>query len=202
MIGLLALLGCIDPPPDDAAQFAIQFRSPTRYVLEAGDTRALVAEKWGVTEEDLVAWNPGFDDLEPGTVVLLHVPTGTQPKEIAAAPAARPRPRPRRRCKAIRGSGDMVAARGLSSTQIQRTVSKRFSRLNRCVPASLSGTYEAVVEIDVGCDGRVTNTYTISPGALSKSTMRCIERTFRATRFPTHDMPDGMSFQYPLVFER
>lgn len=200
----LLLLGCSAPPPDDAAQFAIQFRSPTRYLLEPDDTLAGVAERWGVSEEDLASWNPGFADLEPGSVVLLHVPPGTTPRE-APAPTPAPRGRrstPRSRCKAIRGDGDMVAAKGLSSGQIQGTIRKRFGRLSRCVPSSLSGTYEAIVEIDVGCDGRVTNTYTISPGALSGNTMRCIERVFRSTRFPAHDMPDGMSFQYPLTFER
>ncbi len=193
------LVGCGGLQEDEAARFAIQFRAPTRYTLEKGDTRASVARKWGVTEEELVAWNPGFDALEPGAVILLHVPEGTVPKE---APKARPRPRPRRRCKPIRGQGDMVAARGLSRAEIQRAVERSFPKINRCLPGSYSGTYEMIVEIDVGCDGRVTNTYTLSPGVLPASVTRCVEKVFRSTRFPAHDMPDGMSFQYPLQFTR
>ncbi|MCA9568943.1 MAG: LysM peptidoglycan-binding domain-containing protein [Myxococcales bacterium] len=210
MIGLLLVLlgACIQTPTDDSAHEAIQFRQPKLYPLEDGDTRASVARKWGVTEEELEAWNPGFEELEPGTVVLLHVPAGTEPLApepvSSAGKKASPRPRSnsRTRCKTITGAGDMVAAKGLSQSQIKGALRRRMSRMNRCLPSGLHGEYEMIVEVTVACDGRVTNTYTISAGALSATTARCVENVFRYTRFPAHDMPDGMSFQYPLTFSR
>lgn len=203
------LAGCPSPAPaDDAAQFAIHFRSPTPYEVVEQDTLARIATRWGVSEDDLRRWNPDLDEPTPGQTLYVFVPAGTEP---LALPPPEPEPAPRRparrggRCKAQRtdaAEGEIVTASGLSASQIQSAVSRRLGRTMRCLPADLHGEYEMIVEVTVGCDGRVTNTYTIGAGALPPAVTRCVEKVFRYTRFPAHDMPDGQSFQYPVTFSR
>lgn len=171
--------------------------------LQEGESLATLAARYGVAEDDLQRWNP--DPLAPGDAVVMFgasAPVALPEPEPSPVPSARPRRR-RSRCKAQRtdvAEGSMRTAAGLSEGQIQRAVNKRLGRTRSCLPPGLSGTYEMVVDITVGCDGRVTNTYTIGRGALSKKTAACVERVFRGMRFPAHDMPDGQSFQYPLTF--
>lgn len=206
ILGLFAIfVGCWTPPEDDLAQFAIQFRSPTPYEMVEGDTPARVAQRWGVSEVQVRNWNPEVETASTGDLLYVFVPPGTEPVPLPKATVAKP-PRKharRSRCKAQRtdaAEGEIVAAEGLSQGQIQAVVAKRLPRTLSCLPAGLNGEYQMIVEITVGCDGRVTNTYTVGAGALSPSTTRCVEKVFRGARFPAHDMPDGQSFQYPLTF--
>lgn len=197
-------IGCT-PPEEDEARFDIQFRSPTPYEVVDGDTPSRIAQRWGVTEEQVRDWNPGIDDAASGDMLYVFVAPGTKPVELPEVPKPRPRrAAPRRsRCKAQRtdvAEGEMVTAAGLSRAQIQTVVAKRLPRTLACLPPGLDGEYEMIVDITVGCDGRVSNTYTVAAGALPASTTRCVEKVFRGARFPAHDMPDGQSFQYPLTF--
>ena len=96
--------------------------------------------------------------------------------------------------------GDVYGGKGLSSSQIKSSLNKTLGYTRRCMPAGTKGKFQVIVELTVGCDGRVKNTFTINGGGAPKPVTACIETVLSRTGFPAHDIPDGQSFQYPINY--
>jgi len=323
---VLVLLGgvaCSDPTGDRAKQ-VIQFREPVHYTVEKGDTLGKIATSYGVTADDLMAWNSlESDALEIGdelvvwSIPVQTLPDATQFVDARPRPSRRrlgaPRPAPRsnkgsaavapdidalpdpaendrpssvttsgifgsevdgelddglaeavagldnsrrmgsidskrrtgdmrnsttdrsgeidrrktyvpggpqfpdtpvrtprlskpsaKRCKSQRtadvGDNGMHGGDGLSSSQIKSSIGRTLGTTRRCVPKDTRGRFTVIVELKVGCDGRVKNAYTINRGGAPASVTACIEKVLSYTAFPAHDLPDGQSFQYPINY--
>lgn len=324
---LVAGFGCSDPTAERARE-VIHFREPTHYTVEKGDSLSAIAERYGVSADDLVAWN-GLDSevIEPGQDLLVwEVPDeelpdatmfaatddganrrrrlgdsrtsgGSRTSRSRVAPKSRDLPagaddpdddeRPRsvtgsgifgsqvdgelddgladavaglenrraggietsrttgdmrnataersgdmdrrvtkitngpqfpstpvstprltmpaaKRCKAQTakavGEDGMYGGDGLSSAEIKSSLSRTLGTTRRCMPSGTKGKFTVIVELKVGCDGRVKNAYTISSGGVPSPITACIEKVLSYTSFPAHDIPDGQSFQYPINY--
>ena len=62
------------------------------------------------------------------------------------------------------------------------------------------GSFQVDLEIVSGCDGRVSQVWTQNGGGLPERVTACIEETVRQASMPAHDLPDGVTFSYPIVF--
>jgi LysM repeat protein len=102
-------------------------------------------------------------------------------------------------------SGEMdehgvMVSQGLSVPQINAGMAGISRSTARCFPRGTVGSYTVIVEVTVGCDGRVSNVFTVSPGVVPAHVTSCIEQTLAYASFPAHAVPDGMGFQYPMKF--
>jgi hypothetical protein len=70
--------------------------------------------------------------------------------------------------------------------------------LSRCFEASWPEA-RVLFEITAGCNGRVASVSVLDDGGLSGSDVDCMRSTLSYVGFPAHDMPDGMTFQYPVT---
>ncbi len=94
----------------------------------------------------------------------------------------------------------IVQSAGLSNAQVKAGMSTVTRVLPRCFPKGTEGTYQVIVEVTVGCDGRVSNVFTVSPGVVPSHVTSCIEQTLGYASFDAHGMPAGAAFQYPMTF--
>lgn len=110
-------------------------------------------------------------------------------------------------CLAAAGEGDadsdgfsMGGAAGLSGDQIQDAVRGFQRQTLRCSDGrSASGT--VVLELTVGCDGRVIDVAVAQDGTGVDGFGECVARVMGYAPFPAHDMPDGVGFTLPLRYE-
>ena len=58
------------------------------------------------------------------------------------------------------------------------------------------------LSITVACTGRVATVRVTDDGGLDASLVSCITDTLRYAPFPAHDLPDGETFGYPMVFSQ
>lgn len=131
-------------------------------------------------------------------------PTGPQIPNTPVTPPRVARPAAKKCLSGAVTSVDedgMVRESGLNTGQITAGMAAISKFTPKCFPSGTLGTYSMVVEVTVGCDGRVSNVYTISPGAIPPPVTSCIEQTVAAAGFAAHGVPDGMSFQYPMKFK-
>ncbi|MEZ4323044.1 MAG: LysM peptidoglycan-binding domain-containing protein [Myxococcota bacterium] len=326
-------VACTDPTAERARE-VIQFREPVHYTVKSGDSLSSIGEHYGVTSDDLIAWNglesdvievgsdllvwevvdeklpdptmfaaadenagnrrrrlgeaprprsggtttrrtsgwsrepsgtelPGTDDLDPGgrpksvtssgifgsevdgdlddgladavagldgnrrtggfetTRRTADMRSGTAERsadmerrvtsisngpQFPSTPVTTPRlsmPAAKRcesqRAKAV-GEDGMYAGDGLSSAEIKSSLSRTLGTTRRCMPPGTKGKFQVIVELKVGCNGRVSNVYTINGGGAPGSVTACIEKVLSYTAFPAHDIPDGQSFQYPINY--
>ena len=98
------------------------------------------------------------------------------------------------------GDDDMDAGAGLSNGAIKSSIGRVLGTTRRCMPSGTKGRFQVIVELKVGCDGRVKNAYTINGGGAPGAVTDCIERVLSHASFPAHDLPDGQSFQYPINY--
>ncbi len=197
---------------------------PVRYSVVRGDTLAQIAKAQGVTVGQIREWNGIEGDLiEVGQVLVLYT---SEPAAVSAAPA-----RKKKRRKAAGGTvtaepgaaelSDLVmpaaqsclagptdvaadegfaAAEGLSDAQVRSAMSGFVHHTLRCFPPGTpSGRIHSA--ITVGCDGRVSAVDIEDDGGLSADVVGCVRETLAYATFPSHDMPDGYGFEYPLRFE-
>ncbi len=152
----------------------------------SGDMRNMGAEKSGDLDHrpTRVQNGPGFGDGKVRT-----------PKLRMPSP---------KRCKAqgtrALGDDDMDAGNGLSNSAIKSSIGRVLGTTRRCMPSGTKGRFQVIVELKVGCDGRVKNTYTINGGGAPTAVTDCIESVLSHASFPAHDLPDGQSFQYPINY--
>jgi hypothetical protein len=102
-------------------------------------------------------------------------------------------------------SGEMdedgvMISQGLTAPQINAGMAGIARHTPMCFPRGTVGSYTVIVEVTVGCDGRVSNVFTVSPGVVPSNVTGCIEQTVGYASFPAHSVPNGMGFQYPMKF--
>jgi hypothetical protein len=91
-----------------------------------------------------------------------------------------------------------AASVGLDSAQVWRALSAFEPNLARCLGADdAAGT--ADLEVTVACTGRVAVVSVLDDGGLPGPLVRCVAETLMYAPFPTHDMPDGLTFGYPVT---
>jgi len=73
--------------------------------------------------------------------------------------------------------------------------------LQRCITDEWpSGTLN--LSITVACTGRVAGVRVQDDGGLDTTLVSCVADTLRYAPFPAHDLPDGETFGYPMVFSQ
>ena len=93
----------------------------------------------------------------------------------------------------------MAASAGLSHAQASATMRAFVQQTSRCI----SGDWPVGVitlDITVACTGQVQSVSVADNGGLSRELTDCVAETIRYAPFPSHDMPDGFTFTYPLRF--
>ena len=95
---------------------------------------------------------------------------------------------------------DAVASRGLSEAQIRSAMEAFVGETLRCAPEGVATPGTVVLQLRVGCDGRVAGVTVADPGGLPDAMVACVRDVLRFTPFPAHDLPDGEVFDYPLTF--
>ncbi|MBT3224038.1 MAG: hypothetical protein HN348_33635, partial [Proteobacteria bacterium] len=90
----------------------------------------------------------------------------------------------------------ILSGAGLSKRQISGSMGGFIHHLRSCVPDGSYGEFTLTATMTVGCDGRVKDAE--MDGPLPPAIGRCMESTLQAAAFPAHDLPDGLTFQYPI----
>ena len=203
---MLLVLGCSSGP------------SPVEHTVKRGDTLSKIAKQYGVGVGELREWNQISGDLiEVGQVLQIRTKelpeTATAPKgkrrvakQVENRTAKQSQLRmPSKKClpgPSLDDLGDDVAeiqgSQGLSYEQIQGPMANFLPTLGRC----FSGAWpqgRVLFEITAGCDGRVSRVVVLDDGGLSSQHLDCMNATLSFVGFPAHDMPDGMTFQYPVT---
>ena len=187
--------------------------------MRRGDTLSKIAKHHAVSVEDLREWNGITGDLiEVGQVIQIRVP---QSPDLTSAPKDKRRklkqtarstqnqsqPRMPSKKKCISGPSlddlsedvpDIQASKGLSYEEIRKPLATFLPTLGQC----FSGDWpeaRVLFEITAGCDGRVSKVVVLDDGGLSNDRLDCMRSTLSFVGFPAHDMPDGMTFQYPVT---
>jgi hypothetical protein len=130
-------------------------------------------------------------------------PTGPQIPNKPVTPPRVAKPAPKRCLTGAVTQVDengVVREAGLNTSQITAGMASISRYTPQCFPSGTVGSYSMIVEMTVGCDGRVSNVYTVSPGSIPVQVTSCIEQTLASAGFAAHAVPDGMSFQYPMKF--
>ena len=192
--------------------------STVEYTVKRGDTLSRIAKTHGVTVAELRTWNGISGDLiEVGQQIQIRTrpqPAVEQPTKIASKKkrtTATPRTTkglslpPKKRCldgpsldDLSEDEPDIQASMGLSHSDIQGPMSKFLPNLSRCFEESWPEG-RVLFEMTAGCNGRVSQVVVLDSGGLKLQTVECMRTTLAYVAFPAHDMPDGMTFQYPVV---
>jgi len=220
VFALSACSGLLAPPPPE----------PVHHTVVSGDTLTKLARKHSTTVDQIKAWNTlGSDRIDIGQQLIVGY-TGAAPPEAAApAPASRtsrrkkdrtgrtpspttPTPAglalpPEQPCKAGPSLEDgseepaFAGTEGLSRSQVRDAMNAFLPTLQRCIEGDWPvGTLD--LSITVACTGRVDRVRVQSDGGLDPGLVTCVSDTLRYAPFPAHDLPDGETFGYPMVFSQ
>ena len=159
-------------------------------------------EQEGMAELYLALLAPGHDDL----ITDSEMPLDVKPPGGRSWPALR-MPEPKSCLAAIGGEGasdedgfSMGGSVGLSADQVSSAVRGFQRQTLRCRDGRVaSGT--VILDVTVGCDGRVSAVEVLSDETGSDGFADCVARVFGYAPFPVHDMPDGANFGLPLRYE-
>ncbi len=205
---MLLWLGCSSGP------------TPVEYTVKRGDTLGKIAKQYNVGVDDLREWNGIAGDLiEVGQVIQIRVeasatvatttktaqPRGTKRTKPSSNTQSKLKKPPKKKCLAgpsldslSEDVPDIQGSKGLSYAEIQKPMADFLPTLGRC----FSGAWpeaRVLFEMTAGCDGRVSKVMVLDDGGLSSSDLNCMRSTLSFVGFPAHDMPDGMTFQYPVT---
>lgn len=180
--------------------------------VEVGSDVDLADVAAGLERHDSVVGNAGLGDRSLGTgdqadqlEMKQRQQTNAGP-QIPNTPVYAPRltkPAPKACLKgpsAIVREDGTTQTQGLSVGQINASMAQISRYTVRCFPAGTKGSYAMIVEINVGCDGRVNNVYLIDGGVVPANVTGCLQQTLSYAGFPAHASPGGISFQYPMKF--
>jgi LysM repeat protein len=197
------------------------FDEPTIvYTVERGDTLGRIAKQHGVTVDNLREWNGISGDLiEVGQVITIRTDgaaVSEPPKKRAPRKAVKrkgsPSSRasgltmpPKRKCLAgpsldalSDDEPDFQASAGLSIDQVRAPLAAFLPKLGRCFEGAWP-TATVDFEITAGCNGRVSQVVVLDAGGVESDTLECMRTTLSYVAFPPHDLPDGMTFRYPVT---
>ena len=193
---------------------------PVEYSVVRGDTLSKIAAAHGVTVDELRSWNGIEGDLiEVGQVLLIH--TGEPPQVTSKSSSSKPRkggskksspsasssssglrmptPEPCVAFDADPGEEGMVAPGGLDRHQVKPALDAVLPHALECPTEDGTTDLRVVFDITVGCDGVVKSVSVSDEGMASEAWLACAADVLRHADFPAHDMPDGMSFSYPVT---
>jgi len=202
---------------------------PVHHTVQRGDTLSKLAKRHHTTVAQLKAWNSlSSDRIDIGQELIVGY-TGDAPPEAAPTPTRPPTKKPRRSakkdhspasttptglslppeqpCKAgpsIEDGGDeasFAGSEGLSHGEVRGAMNAFLPTLQRCIEGDWPvGTLD--LSITVACTGRVSAVRVQKDGGLDAALVSCITDTLRYAPFPAHDLPDGETFTYPMVFSQ
>jgi hypothetical protein len=90
---------------------------------------------------------------------------------------------------------------GLTAESISRAVRAFQEETLRCQPEGRPVSGSIVLEVTVGCDGRVSSVAVATDGTADTTFSACVADTFRYCPFPAHGNSGGVVFQQPLHYE-
>ncbi len=216
-----------------------------------GDTLGRIAQKAGITLDELRAWNDIDGDLiqvgqelavgpaTPGQpawrVLLARFSTPQVEPEVAEPVASAPVPPARRRRAARAPSGDgqlleepatswpplrppspkecldafagvedggdraFGRSEGLSGAQVKAGVAAFQQQTLRCADGHDSIAGQVLLELSIGCDGRVLDASVIDDGAPAEGFAACVAQVMQFASFPAHAR-DSVTVQVPLAY--
>ena len=184
-----------------------------QYTVLKGDTLTKIARKHGVSVHDLKAWNAlrgdridvgqvltimGSTVHDAGAATTTNRPTNRRPRTVVKRPVAKPCLKGPSLEDLDEDEPDIQGSVGLSRQQIRAPMNQALPGLSRCFAEGWpSGVLD--LEFTVGCNGIVQTIRVIGSSGITDSAVRCMTKDLRAIGFPAHDMPDGMTFRYPIT---
>ena len=192
-----------------------------QYTVERGDTLSKIAQAHEVTVEELRSWNAISGDLiEVGQIIEIR----SEATELTEAPKKKVHKRARKQSSSAPPNGlkmpkkkkclagpsfeslsddvpDIQSSMGLSYEQIQGPMAAFLPNLGRCFEADWP-TARVEFEITAACNGRVSKVTILNGDGVEASALECMRTTLAFVGFPAHDIPDGMTFQYPVSLGR
>jgi hypothetical protein len=145
------------------------------------------------------------ESLGPDSGRQVRAPLGPEIGEAKVRPPSLPMPAAKACVAAptaaqLKSEDGYLASQSLTPQQIGSVMSAFVRHTMSCIPSGTRGTYELQTRLLVGCDGRVKDVWIIHPGALPPNVTTCVEQTLWFASFPAHALPDGVVFDYPIVF--
>jgi murein DD-endopeptidase MepM/ murein hydrolase activator NlpD len=201
---------------------------PVHHTVARGDTLSKLAKKHDTTVAQLQAWNHlQSDRIDIGQQLV--VGWSGEPPPKPEAPSATPQKKRTRRARTTTPSPAPSAAglslppeqpcldgpsledggndpafagsAGLSRGQVRSAMNAFLPTLQRCITDEWpTGTVH--LSITVACTGRVARVRVQDDGGLEPTLVACVADTLRYAPFPAHDLPDGETFGYPMVFSQ
>ena len=192
-----------------------------QYTVKRGDTLSKIAQAHDVTVDDLRSWNGISGDLiEVGQMIEIR----SDPTNLSEEPKKKRHKRVRKQSaptpsnalkmpkkkKCLAGPTleslsddvpDIQSSMGLSYEQIQAPMSAFLPNLGRCFESDWP-TARVEFEITAACNGRVSKVTLLNGDGVDASALECMRTTLAFVGLPAHDMPDGMTFQYPVTLGR
>ena len=92
----------------------------------------------------------------------------------------------------------MVASAGLGMADIRPAMNDFLPKLGRCFDDGWP-TARMEFTLTVACTGQVASVSVNDDGGLSSDVVSCMQKTLGFVGFPAHDLPDGMTFRYPIT---
>jgi hypothetical protein len=92
----------------------------------------------------------------------------------------------------------MVASAGLDAEAVRAVMRGAVQNTLKCFAGSPSTTL--MLSLNVACTGRVARVDVQDDGGAAPEVQRCVQDALKLASFPAHALPDGDTFEYPLVY--
>lgn len=219
LLALLCLLSCLSGSTE-----------PVEHTVVRGDTLGKLAKTHGVTVAQIKAWNGlSSDRIDVGQVLVVGREGEADPKEQEpVAQTHKPRKKKRSTGGTVQATvtsstpglvmpapkaclsgpteadahgteAGFASSQGLSHAQVKAGMDAALPGLVACVDGAWP-VGRAELELTAGCDGRIRAVRVVDDGGLDSGLLSCVRERLGYAEFPAHDLPDGETFVYPLVF--
>ncbi len=95
---------------------------------------------------------------------------------------------------------EVVSGKGLTVGQISGALKAFLPTTQRCLTSLITPSGPLMVEITVGCSGRVIDVQPLAGHSWDAEIASCVAGVLHYADFPAHDMPDGLTFTMPVAF--